>query len=94
MNARQPQPTGQADMDSAFSGSVDRARRAFLKRSAYAGGGLLLALTLPTLKGASRAASVTSGELNAWLRIARDDSITVLVDRSEMGQGVYTALPT
>jgi len=32
--------------------------------------------------------------LNAWLRIDTDDSITILVDRSEMGQGVYTALPT
>jgi len=32
-------------------------------------------------------------ELNAWLKIGSDDSITVLVDRSEMGQGVYTALP-
>jgi isoquinoline 1-oxidoreductase beta subunit len=32
-------------------------------------------------------------EINAWLKIAPDDSITVLVDRSEMGQGVYTALP-
>src|SRR5690242_4213229 len=33
------------------------------------------------------------GQLNAWLRIGADDSITVIVDRSEMGQGVYTALP-
>jgi isoquinoline 1-oxidoreductase beta subunit len=32
-------------------------------------------------------------QLNAWLRIDADDSITILVDRSEMGQGVYTALP-
>ncbi|HEY6823580.1 MAG TPA: xanthine dehydrogenase family protein molybdopterin-binding subunit, partial [Steroidobacteraceae bacterium] len=32
--------------------------------------------------------------LNAWVRIGSDDSITILVDRSEMGQGVYTALPT
>jgi isoquinoline 1-oxidoreductase subunit beta len=32
-------------------------------------------------------------QLNAWLKIARDNSITVIVDRSEMGQGVYTALP-
>ncbi|MCW5570227.1 MAG: xanthine dehydrogenase family protein molybdopterin-binding subunit, partial [Steroidobacteraceae bacterium] len=31
---------------------------------------------------------------NAWLRIGTDDSITFLCDRSEMGQGVYTALPT
>jgi isoquinoline 1-oxidoreductase beta subunit len=31
--------------------------------------------------------------LNAWLVIGADDSITIIVDRSEMGQGVYTALP-
>jgi isoquinoline 1-oxidoreductase beta subunit len=31
--------------------------------------------------------------MNAWLRIGADDSITIVVDRSEMGQGVYTALP-
>ena len=31
--------------------------------------------------------------MNAWLRIGTDDSITIVVDRSEMGQGVYTALP-
>jgi isoquinoline 1-oxidoreductase beta subunit len=31
--------------------------------------------------------------MNAWLRIGADDSITMIVDRSEMGQGVYTALP-
>lgn len=74
---------------------IDRERRAFLRRSVYAGGGLVLALTLPAFKGgASRAASLTSSQLNAWLRIDRDDSITILVDRSEMGQGVYTALPT
>jgi len=32
-------------------------------------------------------------QLNAWLKIGRDNSITVIVDRCEMGQGVYTALP-
>ncbi len=30
---------------------------------------------------------------NAWIRIARDNSITLLVPSSEMGQGVMTALP-
>jgi isoquinoline 1-oxidoreductase beta subunit len=30
---------------------------------------------------------------NAWLRIGGDIRITILVDRSEMGQGVYMALP-
>ncbi len=32
-------------------------------------------------------------QINAWLKIASDNTITVIVDRSEMGQGVYTALP-
>ncbi len=41
----------------------------------------------------SAAGANSPAELNAWLRIAGDDTITVLVDRSEMGQGVYTALP-
>ncbi len=31
--------------------------------------------------------------LNAWIRIAPDNTITMAVPRSEMGQGVYTAMP-
>ena len=69
-------------------------RRDFLQRSAAFGGGLVLALALPDLKAGSRGATVSSSQLNAWLRIGSDDSITIVVDRSEMGQGVYTALPT
>src|SRR2546430_8258547 len=30
---------------------------------------------------------------NAWLRIGTDESVLVMVDRSEMGQGVATSLP-
>ncbi|MGC2029901.1 MAG: xanthine dehydrogenase family protein molybdopterin-binding subunit, partial [Steroidobacteraceae bacterium] len=41
----------------------------------------------------ARAAGPAGGQLNAWLKIAGDNSITIIVDRSEMGQGVYTALP-
>ena len=50
-------------------------------------------MALPGLGSGLRAAA-RSSQLNAWLRISSDDSITILVDRSEMGQGVYTALPT
>jgi isoquinoline 1-oxidoreductase beta subunit len=75
-------------------GGIDRSRRLLLQRTAYFSGGLVLALALPGLRGGSRAAAVSSSQLNAWLRIGSDDSITILVDRSEMGQGVYTALPT
>ncbi len=43
--------------------------------------------------GAVEGAALPGSQVNAWLKIGRDNSITVLVDRSEMGQGVYTALP-
>src|SRR6202041_682044 len=43
--------------------------------------------------GAVEGAALSGSQVNAWLKIARDNSITVIVDRSEMGQGVYTALP-
>ncbi|TLZ51495.1 MAG: aldehyde oxidase [Gammaproteobacteria bacterium] len=70
-------------------------RRAFLKSSACVSGGLIIALHLPGCSKPGR----TSGEpktvaANAWLRIGTDNTITFLCDRSEMGQGVYTALPT
>ncbi len=31
--------------------------------------------------------------LNAWLRIAPDDTVTILLSQSEMGQGISTTLP-
>ena len=68
-------------------------RRDFLGRAAAGSAGLIIALSLPARGGASRPGKGAAGQLNAWLRIAADNSITVLVDRSEMGQGVYTALP-
>ncbi len=64
------------------------------------GGGLVLGVTLPGKSGRSAPAAAPVGtaprstQINAWLKISRDNSITVIVDRSEMGQGVYTALPT
>jgi len=74
--------------------TTDRSRREFLQRAAHFSGGLVLAMVLPGLKSGPRAATLASSQLNAWLRIGTDNSITILVDRSEMGQGVYTALPT
>jgi len=79
---------------------ANRSRRDFCRRGAALSGGLVLAMTLPAFGGRAPAGRPRSGgtspqePLNAWLRIGSDDSVTVLVDRSEMGQGVYTALPT
>jgi CO/xanthine dehydrogenase Mo-binding subunit len=73
--------------------ATDAGRRDFLKVSALAGGGLVLAISLPGCGRKKPAGPAAGGMPNAWLRIGGDNRITVLVDRSEMGQGVYTALP-
>ncbi|MEZ5498313.1 MAG: molybdopterin cofactor-binding domain-containing protein [Steroidobacteraceae bacterium] len=68
-------------------------RREFLEASLAATGGLVLLASLP---GCSRKpgdiATTKTIESNAWLRITTDNRIQFLCDRSEMGQGVYTAL--
>src|SRR5438034_3524732 len=69
-------------------------RREFLRFSLAASSGLLIGLYLP---GAGKmAAEERSGSIfmpNAFLRIGTDERVTVIVNHSEMGQGVYTALP-
>ena len=68
-------------------------RREFLKYSALAGGGLLLACHLPYGSLDAFAAGEAPFAPNAFLRIGSDESVTIIVNKSEMGQGVYTALP-
>lgn len=63
-------------------------RRDFLGVGAAAGAGLVIGFYLPHGQGHKEAFSP-----NAYLRIAPDNKITVVVARSEMGQGVRTALP-
>jgi isoquinoline 1-oxidoreductase subunit beta len=68
-------------------------RRAFLKNSAAGGAGLVIGFYLPT-KYAALAAMPNANPvaMNAWLRIAPDDTTTLIIDKSEMGQGVITSL--
>lgn len=72
-------------------------RRDFLRAGASAGAGLVLAVYLPGCSrgaaGGRQAASGPPFQPNAFLRIAPDDTITVIVGYSEMGQGVATAIP-
>jgi isoquinoline 1-oxidoreductase beta subunit len=77
------------------SGPRTISRRRFLELSGGATGGLILGFHLPHLSMGGRLAQAAAGTppLNAWLRVAADDSVTVLVAASEMGQGVYTAMP-
>jgi isoquinoline 1-oxidoreductase beta subunit len=69
-------------------------RRSFMKAGAVAGGGLVLGFFLP---GAGRLANAQQPakvyEPNAFLRIAPDNTVTVQVNRIEIGQGVQTSLP-
>jgi isoquinoline 1-oxidoreductase subunit beta len=73
----------------------DLTRRDFLAAAAT-GGTVILALTVPAFGNRRTAgpAARAPTELNAWFVIGADNSFTVIVDRSEMGQGVYTSLPT
>ena len=73
-------------------------RRAFLVRSTAAGAGLLLGFHLPARRKLSAAPLVGADadrpvEVNAWIEVHADDSVLIRVARSEMGQGIFTALP-
>lgn len=76
-------------------------RRDFLRTSALTGGGLVIAFAIPGMKRlahaqasqGTEAATATAFAPNAFLRIASDDSITVLLAHAEMGQGIWTTLP-
>ena len=72
-------------------GELDR--RSFLVRAAAAGSGLALGLALPTGPDRLRAAAPAAPtEINCWVVIAPDDTVTIRVARSEMGQGIMTAV--
>src|SRR2546425_3165123 len=72
--------------------STSVTRREFLETAAVAGAGLVIGFHSPAGArfGPTPVAPFTP---NAWLRINPDESVLVMVDRSEMGQGVTTSLP-
>ncbi|HKH97504.1 MAG TPA: xanthine dehydrogenase family protein molybdopterin-binding subunit [Candidatus Sulfotelmatobacter sp.] len=63
-------------------------RREFVAAGVAAGAGLVIGFYLP--HGGSERESFSP---NAYLRITPDNKVTIVVARSEMGQGVRTALP-
>jgi isoquinoline 1-oxidoreductase beta subunit len=69
-------------------------RRDFLKVSVAASGGLLIGFQFPGLSSLASAQTATAAFMpNAFVRIGTDERVTVIVNHSEMGQGVYTSLP-
>src|SRR5437899_4774617 len=70
-------------------------RRDFLKTGAAGGAALVVAFHLP---GSAYAAAEDqekkpANPLNAWVRITPDNRVTLILGKSEMGQGIMTALP-
>jgi isoquinoline 1-oxidoreductase beta subunit len=71
-------------------------RRGFLKAGTATTGGLVLGFVLPAGGRLARAADAAKSAVyapNAFLRVAPDNTVTVIVNRLEFGQGVHTALP-
>jgi isoquinoline 1-oxidoreductase beta subunit len=73
----------------------NQSRRDFVKTSAVAGGGLALGFYLPGKMGSAQAdgGGGSYAMPNAWVKIGNDNQVTILVARSEMGQGVATSMP-
>lgn len=75
----------------------DPSRRRFLKTGALLGGGLVVAFVVPGGKrlafAQEPAAKAALPPPNAFLRVGNDDSVTVMLAHSEMGQGIWTTLP-
>jgi len=74
---------------------INVSRRDFLKTGAVISGGLVLGFSMPLLKNPAKAVAGTPAlpSPNAFIRIGTDDVVTMIINKSEMGQGVYTSLP-
>jgi isoquinoline 1-oxidoreductase beta subunit len=71
-------------------------RRDFLKTSAITTGGLVIAFVVPGAGRFAFAQAAPAAKLptpTAFLRIGSDDTVTILLAHSEMGQGIWTTLP-
>src|SRR6059058_2546328 len=80
---------------------IEMDRREFLTTTAIAGGAMVLGFWLPP--NAEAASMPVAGqpwyreaavpEINAWITIAPDDTVTIRVGQTELGTGVFTANP-
>jgi isoquinoline 1-oxidoreductase beta subunit len=76
------------------SGSADGiSRRTLLRAAAAAGGGLMLSLRLPSAGRDAAAAGIDGFTPNAFIRIAADGQVVLIMPYVEMGQGTYTSIP-
>jgi isoquinoline 1-oxidoreductase beta subunit len=72
---------------------VTLSRRGFLQGTAVATAGLAISFYVPTgAKAQPKPKAAPPPPPNAFVRIGSDDSVTVLLAHSEMGQGIWTGL--
>jgi isoquinoline 1-oxidoreductase beta subunit len=67
-------------------------RRGFLKAVGIASGSFVLGIKLP-FANAKTSLKSTFHQLNFFVGIANDSTITLVCHRSEMGQGIRTSVP-
>src|SRR6516164_2756569 len=71
-------------------------RREFVKTGVTAGAALLIGFRLDARGAqdeAQRQEKPQANPFDAWVRITPDNRVTLILDKSEMGQGIMTALP-
>ncbi len=75
------------------SSAATLSRRGFLVGTAAGTAGLVISFHVPKLvRAAPKGAAPPLPTPNAFLRIGSDDSVTVVLAHSEMGQGIWTGL--
>ena len=82
-------------------GPLELSRRQFVVTGMTAAGGLALSVSMPVLAQAaplsiapwSPTDAAVGNELNVWIAIDPDETITIRIPHSEMGQGAATANP-
>jgi isoquinoline 1-oxidoreductase beta subunit len=101
LSVKGPQSTSDVDADIMTTKEANTTamnRRAFLTTATTAGGAMVLGFWLPPTAEAGQSAPALPyyrepmvAEINAWLTIAPDDTVTIRIGQTEMGNGVFTS---
>jgi isoquinoline 1-oxidoreductase subunit beta len=67
-------------------------RRAFIEATTAASVGLIIGFRLDRAFGEEPAGAAIPSPFDAWIRIDESSRVTLICDKSEMGQGIHTAL--
>ncbi len=75
--------------------TVQPSRREFLKTTATLSGGVLLGFRVAGVTDVAAQTAPAAAEFapNAFIRISKANVVTIVLNKAEMGQGVYTSLP-